>query len=76
MSDLENLVKAYSKLVVEGKDVSESLGEIDSTINEISDNIPKYTMDKSLAQKSLEAVANVKNVFEDMEFFKLKAKSN
>ena len=43
LSKLDNMVKAYSQLVVEGSDVTSALEEITTLTAEIEENIPKYT---------------------------------
>lgn len=60
---LEELVTQYSKLVVEGKDITENRQEIDELISEIEENIPKYTTDDSLAEDSKAKFASVKDVY-------------
>ena len=66
LSDLNSKVAAYSKLVVEGKDVSASLAEIDALIAEIETNIPKYTTDPALAEASLGCMNNLKSIFDEI----------
>lgn len=53
VSDLDNLVRTYSKLVVEGKDVTENIAQIEALFAEIKENIPYYTTDKSLSDASM-----------------------
>ncbi len=66
LSDLNSMVATYSKLVVEGKDVTGNLAEIDALIAEIETNIPKYTTDPALAETSLGLMNNLKNVFNEI----------
>ena len=40
---LDRYIGEYSKLVVEGKDVTESYGQIIALLTEMSENIPLYT---------------------------------
>lgn len=50
---LDRYISDYSKLVVEGKDVTEHYGQIVTLLTEISENIPLYTASEELAQNSL-----------------------
>lgn len=67
LDDLDQKVAAYSKLVVEGKDVTANLEEIEALFTEIEENIPKYTTDPSLADISLELLNAKKAVFEEIK---------
>ncbi len=67
LEDLDAKTSAYSKLVVEGKDVSASLTDIENLFNEIEENIPKYTTDPALADASLECLTTKKSIFEDLK---------
>lgn len=53
VANLDNLVRSYSKLVVEGKDVTENIAQIEALFAEIKENIPYYTTDNSLADASM-----------------------
>lgn len=53
VSDLDNMVRTYSKLVVEGKDVTENIAQIEALFAEIKENIPYYTTDSSLSDASM-----------------------
>nr|MCR4588159.1 methyl-accepting chemotaxis protein [Lachnospiraceae bacterium] len=53
LDNLDAQVANYSKLVVEGKDVSANLADIETLMAEIEANIPKYTTDPALAEASL-----------------------
>ena len=67
LNDLDNMANAYSKLVVEGKDVSANLSEIEALLSEIETNIPKYTTDPSLAEASLGFLNTKKQIFEEIK---------
>ena len=66
LSKLDNLVKAYSQLVVEGSDVKASLEEIQILVAEIEENIPKYTTDPSLAEASAALLSQKSGLFEEL----------
>ncbi len=66
LSNLDSLVADYSKLVVEGKDVSSNVAEIEALFAEIESYIPKYTTDPALAEISLEKLAIKKALFDQM----------
>ena len=53
LARLDQYVSAYSKLVVEGKEVTESYGQIEELFAELEENIPLYTTDGELADISL-----------------------
>jgi methyl-accepting chemotaxis protein len=67
LNDLDNMANAYSKLVVEGKDVSANLSEIEALLSEIETNIPKYTTDPALAEASLGFLNTKKQIFEEIK---------
>lgn len=67
LADLNGMVSSYSKLVVEGKDVTANLSEIEALIAEIEENIPKYTTDPSLADASLECLESLKSIFNEIK---------
>ncbi len=67
LEELNSMVAAYSKLVVEGKDVASNLQEIEARMTEIEENIPKYTTDPSLAEVSGGYLANLKSIFSDLK---------
>lgn len=50
---LDRYISEYSKLVVEGKDVTESYSQITVLLTEIANNIPLYTTSEELAQDSI-----------------------
>ncbi|WP_026528562.1 methyl-accepting chemotaxis protein [Butyrivibrio sp. VCD2006] len=67
LSTLDDMTDKYSKLVVEGKDVSASLAEIENLFAEIGENIPKYTTDPSLAEISSASLATKKALFDELK---------
>ncbi len=67
VNTLDNLVADYSKLVVEGKDVSSNIAEIEELFAEIESYIPKYTTDPSLADISIAKLAIKKDLFEQLK---------
>nr|WP_297706313.1 methyl-accepting chemotaxis protein [uncultured Butyrivibrio sp.] len=67
LDELNSKVASYSKLVVEGKDVTASLSEIEALLNEIENNIPKYTTDPSLSDNSLSLLQAQKSIFEELK---------
>ncbi|WP_029322412.1 methyl-accepting chemotaxis protein [Butyrivibrio sp. AE3004] len=67
LEELDSLVASYSKLVVEGKDVSSNLTEIEALIAEMGENIPKYTTDPSLAESSLAFLNSKKALFDELK---------
>lgn len=73
LESLDEMADTYSKLVVEGKDVSANLMEIEERITEIGDNIPKYTTDPSLAEISSACLATKKALFEELKATDVKA---
>ncbi|MCR5556165.1 MAG: hypothetical protein K6F75_01215 [Butyrivibrio sp.] len=67
LETLDQKVQTYSKLVVEGKDVSGNLNEIEALFTEIEENIPKYTTDPSLAEASLALLSAKKGIFDELK---------
>ena len=67
LSSLDSLTKEYSKLVVEGKDVTANVQEIEALFAEIETAIPKYTTDPSLAEISSAALAVKKGLFDQLK---------
>ena len=67
LEDLDKKVETYSKLVVEGKDVTENLSEIEALFAEIEENIPKYTTDPSLADISLGLLNAKRAIFDEIK---------
>ncbi len=66
LSALNDMVNAYSKMVVEGKDVTSALSEIDAKIAELETNIPKYTTDPALSEASLSCLSTLKAKFDEI----------
>lgn len=80
LTSLDGMLQSYSKLVIEGRDVTSDLEAINTVLAEMEVNIPKYTTDQSLAQDSFEKLAALKSATEkltsyDTEMIELK-KSN
>lgn len=67
LARLDQYVGAYSKLVVEGKDVAESYGQVEELLAEMAENIPLYTTDAELAKTSLAALDARKEVLAKMK---------
>ena len=67
LSELDAMTKEYSKLVVEGKDVTANIQAIEALFAEIEEAIPKYTTDPSLAEISSEALTVKKGLFEQLK---------
>lgn len=66
---LDNQVNAYSKLVVEGKDTTDSCAKIEALMAEIEENIPLYTTNSELAKDSFDKLSTKKALFEQMKEF-------
>lgn len=78
VNNLNNMLNSYSKLVVEGRDVSANIADINSVLAEMETNIPKYTTDQSLAANSFDKLNALKPVVDtltssDTEMLSLKA---
>ena len=67
LTTLDEMTDKYSKLVVEGKDVTTNLAEIENLFAEIGENIPKYTTDPSLAEISSASLATKKSLFDELK---------
>lgn len=67
LEQLDKKVEAYSKLVVEGKDVSESYTEIEQLVAEMETNIPLYTTDSGLADDSAAKLGAKKEILSQMK---------
>jgi methyl-accepting chemotaxis protein len=67
LDDLDGMMGTYSKLVVEGKDVSATLSEMEALFAEIEENIPKYTTDPALAEDSSNLLAAKKAIFDEIK---------
>lgn len=61
LGTLDGLVSSYSKLVIEGRDVSAILAEMNGILAEMEVNIPKYTTDPGLAENSLGYLSGLKS---------------
>ncbi len=53
LTALDNAARAYSKLVVEGKDVAAKVSEIEGLFAELEENIPAYAQSQALADSTL-----------------------
>ena len=67
LTELDAMTKEYSKLVVEGKDVTSNIQAIEALFAEIEAAIPKYTTDPSLAEISSAALAVKKGFFDQLK---------
>ena len=67
VSTLNSMTKEYSRAVLEGKDTSAVLGQIDALFSKIATNIPKYTTNASLAETATACLNNKKNYYEQMK---------
>lgn len=64
LSALDNAVRTYSKLVVEGKEVSTNIDEITSLFTELETNIPAYAINQDIANATLAQLETKKENFE------------
>ena len=62
-SEIDGLFQQYTQMLVEGKAVEDKAGEIQWIIDDLADNIPKYAIDQSLAQDSLQKCQELKDIF-------------
>ncbi len=67
LSNIDSEVLNYSKLIGEGKDITQSLATIEKLFAELEVNIPSYTTDSTLAEKSLAALKIKKGLFEELK---------
>lgn len=67
LEQLDKNVGAYSKLVVEGKDVTETYAGIEQLLTEIETNIPLYTTDSGLADDSLAKLNAKRDILSQMK---------
>ena len=67
LGELVNMVSGYSRLVVEGQDVSGYVAAIESLIFEMGENIPKYTTAPQLADISSEKLKMVSDTFYNLK---------
>ena len=64
LTALDNAVRTYSKLVVEGKEVSTNIDEITSLFTELETNIPAYAINQGIANATLAQLETKKENFE------------
>lgn len=64
LTALDNAVRTYSKLVVEGKEVSTNIDEITSLFTELETNIPAYAINQDIANATLAQLETKKENFE------------
>ena len=64
---LDRYVKEYSKLVVEGKDVTEAYDKIEALIAEMQENIPLYTLDSTLSDDAAQKFHGKMSIFAQMK---------
>lgn len=69
LSSLDNLMRTYSKLVVEGKDVSSQAAGIEALFAELSENIPAYASSQALADAALVKLNEKKAKFDKLRAF-------
>ena len=67
LENLDRYVSEYSKLVVEGKDVTDAYGMVEALSAEIQENIPLYTVDSSLSQKAMQDFENKMSILAQMK---------
>lgn len=67
LEQLDKEVESYSKLVVEGKDVTEIYTGIDQLLTEMETNIPLYTTDSGLAEDSTAKLGAKKEILSQMK---------
>lgn len=67
LEQLDKNVESYSKLVVEGKDVTEIYAGIEQLLTEMETNIPLYTTDSGLAGDSLAKLNAKKDILSQMK---------
>ncbi|MDD5935070.1 MAG: methyl-accepting chemotaxis protein [Clostridiales bacterium] len=66
-TELDSVVKSYTKSIVEGKDVNELYNTIEETFTEMLDNISKYALDPSIIEETQNLILEKKNVFEKIK---------
>jgi methyl-accepting chemotaxis protein len=64
---LDRYISEYSKLVVEGKDITESYGQIEALTSEMAENMPLYTTSEELAQNSLAKLSAEQEIIQQMK---------
>ena len=78
LTALDNAVRTYSKLVVEGKDVTANVSEIDGLFAELAENVPAYATSQALVDATLAKLKEKQEKFEilkssDNEMLTIKA---
>ncbi|MDE7323485.1 MAG: methyl-accepting chemotaxis protein [Lachnospiraceae bacterium] len=66
VEQLDKYMDEYSKLVVEGKSVTEVYGQIETLMAEVAENIPLYTTSEELAQNALAKLSAEKDIIQQM----------
>lgn len=64
---LDDTIKQYSKLVVDGKDVTESLATIQTLFAEIKANIPAYSINASAIDTALSTLKQKEDLFNQLK---------
>lgn len=72
---------AYSKLVIEGKDATQKVEEIEDLLAEIKENLPKYIISSDMLLKVQESLQKKETAFQEMvvsdqQILKLKTENN
>ncbi len=67
LEQLEDYVNAYSKLVVEGRDVTDIYAKTEALLAEMEENIPLYTTSEDLAEDSLGKLKAKKEILRQMK---------
>ena len=69
LSSLDNMMRNYSKLVVEGKDVSSQVAEIEAVFAVLSENIPAYAASRELAEETLVKLSEKRAKFDELRAY-------
>ena len=67
LSSIDSTVATYSELIVEGKDITETLAKIEEKFAELEENIPAFTTDSSRAEASLASLKVKSNLFGELK---------
>ena len=67
VEQLDRYMEEYSKLVVEGKDVTEIYGQMEALMDEMEENIPLYTTSEELSRNSLAKLGTQREVIWQMK---------
>ena len=67
VEQLDRYMEEYSKLVVEGKDVTEVYGQMEALMDEMEENIPLYTTSEELSRNSLAKLGAQREVIWQMK---------